>query len=48
MLLTSAIIMFSYCEAAWDDRAAITLDLAAYEDATWAALVSDLVAIGAT
>lgn len=48
MLFTSAVIMLSYCDAAWDDRAAITLDLAAYEDASWSSLVSDLVAIGAT
>ena len=47
MLFSAAVLMLSFAETAWDDRALITLEIAAHEDASWSALVNELVAIGA-
>ena len=46
MLFSAAVLMLSFASPAWDERALITLEIAAHEDASWASLVSELVTIG--
>lgn len=46
MLFSAAIMMLSFASSAWDERALVTLEIAAHEDASWASLVSELVTIG--
>mgnify|MGYP001562256714 CR=1 FL=1 len=47
MLFSAAVLMLSFAEPAWDDRALITLEIAAHEDASWVSLVNELCVIGA-
>lgn len=46
MLFSAAILMLSFASPDWDERAAITLEIAEHEDSSWSSLVSELVAIG--
>ena len=47
MLFSAAIMMLSFASPAWDERALVTLEIAAHEDTSWSSLVNELCAIGA-